>query len=648
MAVERTRKWPIIVGAIGLVLVVLAVLWDWNWLRGIAEQQASAALGRRVSIGHFDVKLGTPLQITARDVRVANVPPGPEDQNFAEIARLDVLLDLWQSLRAGAAVLPRIELDRPRVNAMQAADGTANWNFPAIAGPADGGAPKAPPRIGLLRITDGQARVRSEMPRADFTASIVTRDAEGQPSQIMVDASGTYGGQPVEVHLLGGALLSLRDTTEPYAIDLQLRNGPTKLSLKGTVSNPLNFAGADLRLEVAGPDMELLLPLTGIPIPPTPPYQVAGQLHYADGKFRFSDFAGKVGVTDVAGTMEADTTTPRLTVSGEIVSKNVDLADLGGFIGSQPGRLDTPGQTAEQRAAVARAEANPKLLPTVTLDIGKLRSVDVHVRYQAARIRGRNMPFDSLRGKLDIVDGHIALTNVAVTVGKGEITATINLTPAGDSFRTKATADFNRLDLGRLLNAADFVKGGGEVRGRANIESTGSSLSAILGNGNGALTLFTAGGNVSALVVDLSGLQFGRALLSALGLPNRTTVTCAVGDFVLQTGVLTARTVLMDTPENVLVGAGSVNLRNETVDMRLKTDPKNFTVGSLPAPIAITGPFKNLSVLPEVVEAGARVGVAAGLGLLFPPAAILPTIQLGVGENDACATLFGKRPAKGR
>jgi uncharacterized protein involved in outer membrane biogenesis len=132
-------------------------------------------------------------------------------------------------------------------------------------------------------------------------------------------------------------------------------------------------------------------------------------------------------------------------------------------------------------------------------------------------------------------------------------------------------------------------------------------------------------------------------VLSALGTPTRSEITCAVADFALQNGVLNTRTVLIDTPGSLIQGGGSINLRTETLAMALKTDAKQFSVGTLPAPIAITGPLKNPSILPDLAALGIRGGAAAALGVLFPPAAVLPTIQLGVGENDACTQLFGKK-----
>src|SRR6202042_3329876 len=102
---------------------------------------------------------------------------------------------------------------------------------------------------------------------SDFTLSIATRAAAaGRPEALVVDARGTYGGQPVTGRFIGGALLPLRDAEPPYPIDLRIINGPTRVTLVGTVHNPMKFAGAALRLQLSGPDAALLFPLTGIPI----------------------------------------------------------------------------------------------------------------------------------------------------------------------------------------------------------------------------------------------------------------------------------------------------------------------------------------------------------------------------------------------
>jgi uncharacterized protein involved in outer membrane biogenesis len=129
--------------------------------------------------------------------------------------------------------------------------------------------------------------------------------------------------------------------------------------------------------------------------------------------------------------------------------------------------------------------------------------------------------------------------------------------------------------------------------------------------------------------------------MSALGIPNRATLNCMVTDFALHNGVVSAQTMLLDTSEANVTGAGSVNLRDEDLDLTLRTQAKHFSIGSLPAPIDIRGTFKDPSIRPDAAILGARVGAAVGLGILLTPlAALIPTIQLGLGEDNDCARLI--------
>jgi uncharacterized protein involved in outer membrane biogenesis len=142
-----------------------------------------------------------------------------------------------------------------------------------------------------------------------------------------------------------------------------------------------------------------------------------------------------------------------------------------------------------------------------------------------------------------------------------------------------------------------------------------------------------AGGDLSAVLIDLTGLQFGNALLSALGIPNKTQVQCFVGDLAMERGVLDFKAMTLDTGEAITNVGGDVDLGKETIDLGLKTDAKHFSVGSLPTRINITGTFKDPSIKPGA-EVAARVGAAAGLAALFAPLAILPTVQFGTSEED--------------
>jgi AsmA family protein len=192
-----------------------------------------------------------------------------------------------------------IEIDGPRVLAAETKDGAANFRLSTGGGSSSGSL-----KIGAVRITDGDAHVVIPPLKSDFNAKIETQ-GDGDTAKLVVDAKGTYAAQPITARLVGGALLSLRDAKNPWPVELNVENGPTHVSLDGTLQDPVAFEGADVRLKFSGPDMGLLQPLVGFPIPKTAAYQFAGKLdvHGLD-KIRFSDFQGRLGNSDISGTIE--------------------------------------------------------------------------------------------------------------------------------------------------------------------------------------------------------------------------------------------------------------------------------------------------------------------------------------------------------
>jgi AsmA family protein len=394
-----------------------------------------------------------------------------------------------------------------------------------------------------------------------------------------------------------------------------------------------------VRLSFSGPDMGLLEPLVGFPIPKTPAYQIAGKLNL-DGfdKITFSDFKGRLGNSDIAGTINEQLGATeskgksKPVVTMDLRSNRVDLADLSGFIGGSPGRPTTANATAQQRQSAANA--SPKLLPDTPISIPRLDWADIHLRYHGAHIEGRNMPLDDLTVALDVVGGRITLRPISFGIGKGRLVSNIDLTPtSGKNVHAKADLRMQNLDVSRMMAATHTFEGAGSVSGVGAIDGTGDSLASLLANGNGEVKMAMAGGDLSAVLIDLTGLHFGNALLSYLGVPNKTQVQCFIGDLALQRGKLDFRAMTLQTGEGITNVAGNLDLSKETIDLALKTDARHFSVGSLPSRINITGTFKDPSIRPGA-EIAARAGAVAGLGILFVPLAILPTIQFGTSDAD--------------
>lgn len=671
MARRRFPRWLIGLGAFAVAIVLLVAFWNWDWFIPLVQSQASAALGRKVTIAHLHVSLGRVTRIVADDVQVANPDGFPPESRFARADRLGVDVDVAGLIQDRSVVrIPRIDVQRPMVEIGTTEAGEPNWKLgsPASSGSSASSGPAV--QIGDLHINEGRARVAIPKLKADFALDISTREptaagagATGTPAtgtpetgtphgpgeaQLVVDAKGTYAGQPITGQFVGGAVLSLRDPSHPYPIDLKLANGPTRIAITGTVREPLAFKGADVKLDLSGPDMAHLYRLTGVPIPETPPYHVSGNLDYVDRKIRFTDFAGKLGHSDIGGTIAVDPGTERPQVKADLQSKSVDLTDLGGFIGTTPGRAGQ-GQTPQQQRQKAEEARSPNLLPDQPLNLPKLQAADVELHYRGHRIQGRSIPLDNLAVDLTIQNGGLRAHPISFGVGKGRISGEVALAPQGKDVEVKAHIDFRQVDVARLMAATQVFGGAGTIGGQAVVAGTGNSIAQIMARGNGELKLFMTGGDLSALLVNLAGLDFGNSLLSAIGLPARTPVRCMVVDLPLNQGILNTRVLLVDTTEANVIGSGTINLRNETVDYQIKTDPKHFSIGALPVPIDIRGPLKSPSILPDPAALAARGGLAAALGVLLTPlGALLPTIQLGLGEDTDCAKTIAAAGESGR
>jgi uncharacterized protein involved in outer membrane biogenesis len=645
-------KIGIFLGIPVLIIVLIILFWSWDWFIPFVDAQASAQIGRKVTISHLHVRLGRTTRIVADNVVVAN-PTGFEADvpPLAQIAHLGVDLDVMAYIHTRIVSIPLIDVDHPVMELRGLADGTNNYTvtIKPSAPTKPGAPPAASPKLGRLTIEAGQLHAEIPKLKTDLTAQIATQSAEGvvaqngQTDEITAQAKGTYAKQPVTADLRAGAILTVTDKTKPFPIDLKITNGQTHVALVGTVQDPLAFAGTDLNLTLSGVDMEDLYPLTGIPIPKTPAYKITGKLNYVreTKRIHFDDFKGVVGNSDVEGTITEQPEGTKPDVTMDLKSRRVDLADLGGFIGTNPGRPTTKVSTTAQRREAATTNArSSSLLPTTPFNLPKLNAANIHLNYVGDKIEGRSIPLDSLIVKLDIIDGAINLHPLTFTIGKGKVSGDIALTPEAEKqIKAKADIHFDQVDLSRIMASTHLFKGNGAIGGRAVLDATGDSIATWLGNGNGGLAIYMSGGNLSALLIDISGLEFGNALLSALGVPRQTNVECFVGDFALTHGLVTTRALVVDTAEALIVGKGTLDLKSQTIDFQAATRSKKFSIGSLPTPLTISGTLKHPSIGVKVAPLVARGGLAVVLGFVAAPLAILPTIDFGTGEVHKCAQL---------
>jgi hypothetical protein len=113
-------------------------------------------------------------------------------------------------------------------------------------------------------------------------------------------------------------------------------------------------------------------------------------------------------------------------------------------------------------------------------------------------------------------------------------------------------------------------------------------------------------------------------------------IRCANADFKVADGVMTARSIVFDTTDTLIEGEGSANLAQETLNLRLRAKPKDFSPLAFRSPLKVTGTLKHPRLGPEKGPITARAAVSALLYTVAPPAALLALLDKGSGKDAMC------------
>lgn len=631
---RRLTAWLLL----GLLLVLLALLFDWNWLKGPIERRVEAATGREFDIvGDLDVDLSLNPLITADGLRLGNVA-WSKDPQMLEVERLQLRIALWPLLR-GEIQLPQLDVVRPRIVLEKNAEDVGNWIF------GDGGAPApALPDLSKLTVTDGEFVYREAATRTAIRLDIATGPprAQDQAAPLALEGDGRWRGQTFHLQGRIESPLSLTDETNPYRVNLSARAGATRARVRGGLTGPLTLRGFDLRMALSGDNLADLYPLLGVALPDTPPYALDGRLGRVGAVWRYDDFVGKVGDSDLGGDASVDIGGERLFLKAELVSKRLDFDDLAGFIGAPPQTEGGEVASAEQRREAARQAARPRVLPDKPYDLAKLRSMDADVKLHASRINAK-LPLDDMTVHVLMEGGLIRLEPLNFGVADGDIESRIRLDARSASIRTTANIKARRLDLPRLFPQAEIVQDSiGRLGGDFRLTGRGNSVAQMLGSADGDIRLGMGKGRISNLLLEFAGLDLAEILKFTLGKDRTVPILCVVGDFAVRDGVMDTRTLLFDTTDTVVTGQGTISLRDERLDLRLSPLPKGPSIFVLRSPLHIRGTFKDPTIRPDAGRLTLRGVAAVALGIIAPPAAILAMIELGPGQDSDCGAALQK------
>lgn len=634
MNLFRLLKWLAgIVISLALLAALLLACIDWNLMRAPIGRWVSQATGRNFVInGDLSVNLGLPPRIVVNDLVLGNAA-WSEKPNMLEIKRLDLGLDIYRLLTTGLAFTD-ISLSSPQLVLEVSRAGKPNWLFndqktnQAIAFPV----------INALSIDHGSVTYRDPRLNTDllFEFKTIAGDRSNPVLTLEVDGKGRFQGLPTTLRAMGGGLLSLRSEETPYPIKANGMLGKTRVSIEGMLLDPLSFKGQQLNFTLAGNDLASLFPLIGVPIPPTPPYRLAGFLDHIDNVWTFSRFQGVIGQSDIAGDFAVDRKQQPQMISANLVSRQLLMKDLGGFIGAKRGTQPS-----------ARPPANDRVLPAEQFSFEKLAAANADVQFRGEKIISDNTPLNNMTAHLFITQGIMTLAPLNFGVAGGNLVSYIQMDSRQSPIITHADITAKGLHLAQLFPGSSLAAADtGTMGGRANLAGHGNSVARMLATANGESALIMEGGSVGELMLRLSNLDIANSLRVLLSGDNQVPIRCMVGNFKAVDGDFLVKDLLLDTTKMDIVGSGNINFADESFHLRLVPESKGFSLASLRGPLTVSGTFKNPALRPELGEVIVRGGLAVALGAVsFGVGALIPLLDFGSDRESNCNTLLADAKA---
>ena len=606
-------KW-ILTGLLALVVAVVvagvAVLstMEFEELRGVIEAEAEKATGRKLTIaGDIDLEISLSPAIAVEDVRFANADWGSRPE-LISVQRLELEVALLP-LFSGDIQVNRLVVVGPDILLETDAQGRGNWEMAGTTEDAAAPAPAAGemtlPNIDNAVVRDATVVYRDgqtgETMQVKFSELSLRRTSDGLPLEVALE--GAYNDVPFKAD---GAVGLIRDLVgaAPYPVRLSLAVGGATLDIDGSIAEPITGQGIDLKIQARGQNLAELGAAVGTELPPLGPYDLSAQVTQDGQNFKLTALTAKIGGSDIAGNATLTLGDKRPALSGSFTSANLNLGDL----------APAGGAAAAPAAAGGRYVFAEDPLP-----LEGLKAADAKIKLNAKRLVLPNgLAFTDLDLALSLQGGKLALDPFSSGFSGGTLTGSVSLDAGKTAPPLAVKLSAAGIDYGGLLKSLEVTDGiTGSFDAEIDLRGAGASPRAIAAGLGGRIEVTGGEGSISNNLVQAAGAGLTGMLSGWTEANSDLRINCIVVRLPIKGGVVNGEAILLDTAAVTVGGQGTIDLRDETLHLKVTPQAKQTSLLSLAVPFLIQGTLAKPQVLPDPV--GTAIGAAKIAGIFINP-----------------------------
>jgi hypothetical protein len=259
------------------------------------------------------------------------------------------------------------------------------------------------------------------------------------------------------------------------------------------------------------------------------------------------------------------------------------------------------------------------------------------------------IPLEKILVKAALKDGRLDIQPLQALLGGGTVGGRATLDAARSRSATLALNIEGKGISGEKVAAAMGHGGsitGGNTDFAVNLAGPGESVARFMGGANGEIRANMGQARTSGAALDFGGDALTK--IADLANPSRRTdkyseIRCAVVRLPVRDGIATAqRTIAGETARVDVVAAGTINLRNEALDLALRSNVKEglgIGAASLAELVRVTGTLANPTVGIDTLGS-ARAALSVGGAIMTGGLSLLgeAALKRGTADPHPCQT----------
>ncbi|RKZ70904.1 MAG: hypothetical protein DRQ48_05210 [Gammaproteobacteria bacterium] len=427
-----------------------------------------------------------------------------------------------------------------------------------------------------------------------------------KPQLFSLDSLGTVKGKV--------RLVSVNDVIKLEELDLtSVSDNKLSYKLAGTIENPKTSKNYNFNSEFTAKDLRVIGDLFGKNFIGSGVISGKGVLQ---GDKDSGIYKGniQIGKSDINTDLHLKFDNERPSLSGSLSSSIIHLEDFDlKTIGDREDKKDSP--IIENLFLISNY-----------IPIDSLGGVDLSLKVDIEKVTGTGFEVDTVDANVSLDDRLLEIKPLKVKFEGGSLLLETEVNTR-EGVEIKYKLDANDVPVEKLFtqfkSPVDF---NGTVNMLVDLQTRGQGLDDIAENLNGTYKLVLENGQIQTENADFFMFDlFGMFVGSFASKEDFTKITCAVASLDINNGIAETQALQWDTPTMKVAGTGTIDLKNETIDLIMVPDKKKLVGGLIVTPIKISGPIRDPEI--EILSKGGALGSLAGAALL--PQIYIPFTSMG-------------------